>query len=276
MARDREEQRRERLGPAHEPVAHAGDDPVVGLDEQRVEHRPEPALVEVPGLVVGHRAHAGAHELAVGEDDLHPARGHEVLAVGHVGDAVVERVADDAAPAEVGDRDEQVVVAGLLQGGVEVEPAHAGLDDRVGELGVDLDDAVHRTRLTTALPDARRRAAVAEVLAARARPERDAQLVGDPDEGLDLLRRGGQQHDRGVVGAVVLVPVGVAVLVALGLLDEHRVGAQHLPEARDGLVGERERLRRAHGVASSVFPKAEAIATKRGSTMSHQSGWVRA
>ena len=60
------------------------------------------------------------------------------------------------------------------------------------------------------------------------------------------------------------------------LLDEHRVGAQRLPEALDRLVGEREGLRRAHGVASSVFPKAAAIATKRGSTMSHQSGWVRA
>ena len=142
VPRHGEHQRRVRLGPAHEPDAHARDDPVVGLDEERVEDRPEPALVQVPGLVVGHRAHAGAQELAVGEDDLHAAGRHEVRAVRQVGDAVVERVADDAAPAEVGDGEHEVVPAGL-QRVVEVEPAHAGLDDRVGELVVDLEDAVH-------------------------------------------------------------------------------------------------------------------------------------
>jgi hypothetical protein len=74
VARHREEHRGERLGAPHEPVAHARHDPVVGLDEQRVEHGTEAALVEVPRLVVGHRAHAGADDLAVGQDDLHPAR----------------------------------------------------------------------------------------------------------------------------------------------------------------------------------------------------------
>ena len=40
---------------------------------------PEAPLVDVPRRVVGHRAHAGAQQLAVAEHDLHPARRLEVL-----------------------------------------------------------------------------------------------------------------------------------------------------------------------------------------------------
>ncbi len=130
------------LGAAHEPDAHPRDDAVVGLDEEGVEARSEAALVQMPRPVARKGAHPGAQHLAVGQHDLHAARRAEVLAVGQVGDAVVERVADDAAPADVRDRQHEVMAA-RDDRVVEVEPAHARLDDGVGELLVDLQDPVH-------------------------------------------------------------------------------------------------------------------------------------
>ena len=143
----------------------------------------------------------GAQHFAVREHDLHPAvRGH-VLRLREVGHPVVERVPDDAPPAQVGDRDHQLVAA-RLDRVVEVEPADARLDDGVGELLVDLEHPVHVPQADDHRPvHARRRAAVAVVLARAVRPERDPMLVRDPDDRLDLLDR--RRHDdrrRGVVG----------------------------------------------------------------------------
>ena len=65
-----------------------------------------------------------------------------VVAVRGVAAAVLQGVADDAAPAQVGDR-RPAAPAGRLEGVVQVEPAHAGLDHGVAEVLVDLEDLVH-------------------------------------------------------------------------------------------------------------------------------------
>ena len=130
------------LGERHQPDAHLRDDPEARLHEELVGRRSETALVHVPGLVVRHRAHAGAHDLAVREHDLHPALGRHVHALRQIGHAVVQRVPDDAAPTEIRDRDHQPVAA-RLDRLVEIEPAHARLDHRVAALLVDLEHAVH-------------------------------------------------------------------------------------------------------------------------------------
>ena len=101
----RSQQRHVDLGLGHEPVAHLRDDPEVALHEHLVRRRAQAALVAVPGPVALASRPCPCASGAVGEDDLHPALRLLVDAVGHVAHAVVERVADDAAPAEVGDRD---------------------------------------------------------------------------------------------------------------------------------------------------------------------------
>src|SRR5262249_31842606 len=69
----------------------------------------------------------------------------------------------------------------------EVEEAHAGLDDRVGELVVDLQHAVHAPEADLdRVPDPRCRAAVGEVAALTECPQRNAELVGDANDLLDV------------------------------------------------------------------------------------------
>ena len=85
---------------------------------------------------------------------------------------MIERVADHAPPAEVGDRQPQLVPAGPDRV-VEVEPAHAGLDDRIRALLVDLEHAIHVAEADDdRSAHAWRRAAVAVVAALTMRPER--------------------------------------------------------------------------------------------------------
>ncbi len=198
-----------RLG--HQPDAHLRHDPEVRLHEELIGRRAEPALVEVPRAVALHRAHARPHQLAVREHDLHPARrGRPVDAVGHVRRAVVERVADDAAPAEICNREHELVAAGLDRL-VEVEPADTGLDDRVGGLLVDLEHAVHAPQADDhGAADPRRGAAVTVVAALPDRPERHLVLVRHPDDLLNLLDR--LRHDHR--GGRVLVPGRIRERVA--------------------------------------------------------------
>jgi hypothetical protein len=182
------------LRPRHQPDAELRDNSEVRLHEQLVERRAETALVDMPGAVVRHRSHAGAEQLAVCEHDLHAAVGGHVLRLGKVCGSVLEEVADHPAPAQVGDRDHQLVAAGLDRV-VEVEPADAGLDDAVGELLVDLEHSVHvPERDDHRAFEARRGPAVAVVHPAAVRPERDPALVRDPDDRLHLLDRRGHHH----------------------------------------------------------------------------------
>jgi hypothetical protein len=144
---------------------------------------------------------------------------------------VVERVADDAAPAEVGDREHQLVAAGLDRL-VEVEPAHARFDDGVPQLLVDLEHAVHPSQAQDdRAAHSRRRAAVPVVAASAMRPERDLVLVRDPHDLLDLLDRLGHDHRRGGVVVPALVGKRVAKLAQVGLVGEHAVGTDGGGEA---------------------------------------------
>ncbi len=239
-----------RLWLRHQPHAHLRDDPVVRLHEQLIGRRPEAALVEVPRLVVGHRAHARTQHVAVGEHDLHAAlRGH-VLAVGEVGHAVVERVADHAAPAEVGNREPQLVAAGPDRV-VEVEPAHARLDHRVRAPLVDLEHAVHVAQAHDhRAAHARSRPAVAVVSPLAVRPERHPVLVGDAQHLLDLLHA--RRHHDGRGG--VLVPGRVRERITeLGEVCGRRQhprrperGGEPVECGRECLVRRRGRERRAH------------------------------
>jgi hypothetical protein len=71
---------------------------------------------------------------------------------------------------------------------VQIDKRHAGFDDGVVELVVDLDDAVHAVQVQRDRPaHARRRPAVPEVLAAREGPQRDGVLVGRAQDLLELL-----------------------------------------------------------------------------------------
>ena len=84
-----------------------------------------------------------------------------------------------------------------LDGVVQVEPADAGLDHGVAELLVDLEDLVHvLERQHHGAAHLRRGAAVAVVLAAADRPQRDPVLVGDADDRLDLLDGGRARRRR--------------------------------------------------------------------------------
>ena len=196
--------------------------------------RAEAALVAVPGPVALHRPHARAHHGAVGEDDLHPALRLLIDAVGHVAHPVVERVADHAPPAEIGDRDAQLVPAGLDRL-VQVEPAHARLHDRVAQLLVDLQHPVHvAQRHDHRAAHARRGPAVAVVAALPVGPQRHALLVGDREDRLDLLDRLGHEDGRRgvVVGALVLERI---TPLAEGLRRrDHLVRAECRGEGVDG------------------------------------------
>ena len=157
--------RRDHLRERHQLHAQPDHDAEVGLHEQLIEHRAEAPLVDMPAGVVGHGSHAGSKQLPVGEHDLHSAGGRELGAVGHVGEAVLERVAYDAAPAQIWDRRHQPMAA-VTQRRAEIEPLHARLDHGVAELLVDLEDAVHPAQVHHHRALHSRRAAAVAVVAA--------------------------------------------------------------------------------------------------------------
>ena len=233
-----------------QPDAHLGDDAVVRLHEHLVRRRAETALVDVRRLAVRDRPAARPHQLAVGEDDLHPALHHLVLPVGQIGDAVVEGVADHAAPAEVGDREPQLVPA-CLDRLVEVEPPDARLDDGVAELAVDMQHAVHPPQVDddrAAHPW--RRAAVPVVLADPGNPERHVLLVRDPDDRLDLFDRAGLDDGGGLVVVPVAEPEWIAVLGHVLRGREDVLGAHDALELPEGggerALGDRRWKRQGH------------------------------
>ena len=263
VAPDAQPQRHVALRLRIEPEAHLRDDPEVRLHEHLVRGGAEAALVDVPGLAARQRAHPGAHHLAVREHDLHAAlRGH-VLAGREVRGPVVERVADDAAPAEVGARDHQLVPAGLDRL-VEVEPAHARLDDRVRELLVDLEHAVHPPQAEDdRAADARRRPAVAVVAAGRVRPERGLVQVGDAHDLLDLLDRLGHDDRRGGVVVPGLEGERVAELAEARLVGEDVLRADGCGEAVECAGGDLGRDDAGH--AANLLRRAGSVNAARAS-----------
>ena len=212
-----------RFGLRHQPKAHLRDDAEIRLAEQARDIRPEAVLVVGPRGVVGERGHAGAHELAVRQHDLHAAVAAEVIAIlaERVADAVIERVADDAAPTGVGRIDPELELA-LLNVAVEIEVDDAGLDDRAAAPFVDGDDAVHALQIDDdAARQDRRRAAVAQVLARRDRVQRQLVLVRDAHDLLHLLdvdrRDGGRREPFRRLVAFRRVRVAIERDVLVGL-----------------------------------------------------------
>ncbi len=148
MARDSDGRGQTGLGLRHQPEAHLGDDPEIRLGEQAVDDRAHPVAELLPGLRTGQSAHAGAHQLAVGQHDLHAAVRFEVIAVrqGSATCAVVERVPHQAPPARIGTVDPQLQLV-LADMPVEVEIGDARLDQHARVLLADLQDAVHPPQL---------------------------------------------------------------------------------------------------------------------------------
>nr|ART39915.1 J191 [uncultured bacterium] len=183
-----------RLG--HQPEAHLGDDAEVALREHAVHVRPEAVLEQLPAGVAGHGAHAGAQQLAVGEQHFHAAREQKMVGVGRVTGAVFERIADNAAPAGRRAVDPQLVAL-LLQVLVELEVGHARLDQAVARILIHFQDAVHALQIQHQVAGLLgRRAAIGEVLAVAVGPQRQLVLVGDLQHGLHFGHRGGRDGHR--------------------------------------------------------------------------------
>ncbi len=192
--------------------------------------RAERPGIRVPGLAVRHPAHARAQHVAVREHDLEAARGLGMLPVQRVAATVLERVPDDAAPADIRDRRPELVT-GRLQVVVQVEEAHTRLDERVCELLVHLQHLIHLPQADEDRPaHTRRGAAVRVVPALPERPQRNAELVCDSHDGLHILDRPRRHHGRGgvLIGPDEVVRVPVLAQVIFG--GEDRIRAQSLDE----------------------------------------------
>src|SRR5581483_1033719 len=138
---------------------------------------------------------------------------------------------------------------------VQVEPADARLDDRGGELLVDLEHAVHPPEVDDdRAADARRGAAVAVVPAHAGHPQRQPALVGDADDRLDLLDRLRLDDRGGVVVVPALEPERVAELAQVLLGREHVLRADDpgelLQRGRERPLRELGRQRDGHAITS--------------------------
>jgi len=133
-----------------------------------------------------------------------------VVAVGGHAVAAVERIAHDGAPAEGGHRGEEGELV-LLNVFEEVEEGDAGFEDRIAELGVDLDDALEPAHVERhLLIVAGLWPAVAEVLAAGERPEPGAGLGRELQERLHLFDVAGAHARPPAPARVERKGVGVA------------------------------------------------------------------
>ena len=240
---------RHRCGRAlHERDAHLRDDAQVGLGEHPVRVRTEAVGEQLPRVRSGQRAHAGAHDLALRQDHLEARLPQEVVTVGRVADAAVERVADDAAPPEVGRVEHEDGVC-RLQVLVEVEVRDAGLQQGIAVLLVDLQDAVHPL---AHVDDDRagqpwRRAAVAVVLARGDRRQRDAVTVGDPHDLLDLLGAPGSDDGGREELIVAEHRIGVAVGLQPGRVVDDVLPADGTAKLAERVVERSPRRRRGEG-----------------------------
>ena len=231
LERDQVGERRGRT--LHQRDTHLGDDAQVGLGEHAIRERAEPVLEQLPGIAPGDRAHTGPHDLALGKHDLQAGLPHEVVPVRRVADAAVQRVADDASPAEVGAVEHEGAV-GVFQVFSQVEIRDARLQEGVAVPLVDLEDLVHLRAGVDhdGACEPRRRAAVAVVLSCRHRGERHPVLVGGPDDRLDFFDASGRDHRRRASRQVRSDGIRVGVLGQLGLVGDHPLLADDLGERR--------------------------------------------
>ncbi len=187
------------LGLGHEPESHLGDDAEIALREEAGRVRAEAVAVFLPGVGVRHCAHASAHDFAIGEHRLDAADRVGVLAEERhrVAHAAIERIAEQAAPGDIGtvDPDLKALFPDIA---VEVEVADTGLHEREVALVIDAQDPVHALQIDDdAAAQVGGGAAVGVVLTGRYRVQRRPEAVGDADDFLHLLDGCGRDGRRG-------------------------------------------------------------------------------
>ena len=133
-----------------------------------------------------------------------------MIAIRRVADAVLERVAEHAAPAGVGAVDPELVVL-VLDEFVEIEIGDAGLDEGVSELRVDLD-AAHALEIEDdGGVEAGSSAAIGIVPPHGDSPKRNPAALGDAQNHLDLIDARRQHHARRLVVGGQAGRVGVGI-----------------------------------------------------------------
>jgi hypothetical protein len=167
--------------------------------------------------------------------------------------AIVERVADHAAPAGIRAVDPEIEFP-VLDVAVEIEIGDTRLDKDISVALVDLEDAVHALEIEDNAPrEDRCSTAITQILAGRDRIDRDAFLIGDAHHRLDFLcadrrdRSGGEPLFRFVPEDGIGVAMGLQVLVR----GEDPVSTHHGPEARQrgGEISGAHARRRSHALA---------------------------
>jgi hypothetical protein len=207
--------------------AHLRDDAEVTLAEQARGIGTVAVPVLLPALRRRQRAHAGAHHLAARQNHLHAAVRAEVVAIKahRVADAVIQRVADRAAPTRIRRVDPQLQAA-VLNVAIQVDVRDAGLDEREVAPRVHLEHAIHSLEIHgNAAAHVRRRAAVREILARRDRVQRNLELVRSANDRLHLLggiRSHGGRRDQ-LVRLILDIGEVIAIRVDVLIAREHPV-----------------------------------------------------
>src|ERR1700730_13239530 len=179
-------ERLHRRRPRQQPYAHPCDDAEIRLREQTVKYRPEAVFRRVPihQAVLVERSVAGAHHLAIAKHDLHAAGKAEMIEIGRIAGALVERVAEHAALRRPGGYVKHQLVGAPYQLVIHRLVTHAGLDHGEAEPLVDLEDAVHTVaEIEDDLSSTRgRTAAEPDIVAGADRIERHAMRAGTADD----------------------------------------------------------------------------------------------
>ena len=220
-----------------QPQAHLGDHAEVRLHEGLVPGGSEAMTRGGPDGAAFHRAHAGAQQLAIGQ---HHFKSADVLAVvAAEAEAAFQRVAHHAAPAIAGNAHfhRDLVAREVF---VQLEEADSGFDDAVAELLVDFQDAVHPAQVQHhRARHARRGAAIAQVLAAGNRPQRQLVFIGHAQHGLKLLDAGRRDGGRRRVSIARTDGIGIEVGVAVLVGGEHPLRTHDLAQVGQRAVESR-------------------------------------
>ena len=177
-----------RLG--HQPHAHLGHNPEVGLREKPINIGAVTPFERLPRGRAFDAAHPRPQQAAIGQDHLHTALEHEMLAVRCVTYTAVKRIADWPGNGSNGGHIDPVRQVILFQIILEYLVGHARFHQRGAKLGINFEDPVHPLEIKHHLPWRRGRChAVTHVFSGRDGPERLLVLVGNPHQFLHFFYR---------------------------------------------------------------------------------------
>ncbi len=145
-------------------------------------------------------------------------------------EATLQGVAYDAPPgiSRNGELQGDAVGGQML---VQVEESNPGLEDAVAQLRVDLENPLEPAQIDDdRAGHARRRSAIAEILAARDRPQRNPVFVGEAHQRLNLARRAWRDGRGGSVCRGISWGVHIQVRLPVLIRSEHPLFADHLLE----------------------------------------------